>query len=176
MFATQDGGRTWKQDRTLSNLVEDETVKSTVAGSIWMLPFAPQGTQPKLVKLSPNDRIKAESHESNGAFNLCGLSFLTKDEGWMNCAGELSFTIDGGASWTSITPRIRNGALTQDPVTPIKSVPVQMKATPLASPVKTKPMSLVPPTGNIPSGIDQRLGFDSYRAAQARCRRHALGL
>ncbi len=135
MFATEDGGRTWKLDRILSNLAEGETVRSTVAGSTWILPFAPLGSEPALVKLSPGGRTTAATHTSSGAFNLCDLSFLTPDEGWMNCSSGLSSTVDGGATWTAIAPRARNGILTTDPVTPV----------PTPKPMKTHPIKLADP-------------------------------
>jgi len=157
LFRTTDGGRTWKPDRILSNLVEQETVNSTVVGSTWILPFAPQGVQPALVKLRPNDRIAAATHKSSGDFSNCELSFVTLDVGWMNCSGNLSSIIDGGATATSITPRARNGVLTTDPVTPNQSIPIQMNI---------KHSSVVPavaPPNHIPyvSGIDRHLGLNS---------------
>lgn len=157
LFTTEDGGRTWKPDRILSNLDESSVggyTFSTVAGSTWIHSFAPQGTKTTLVKLRANDRKKAEiNKDGRDGFNNCALSFITADEGWMNCPGVLSSTIDGGASWTNIAPRTRNGVPTSDPVTPVKSVPIQMKkVAPAAAPVP-------PPIGS-PSGIDQHLGFD----------------
>jgi len=134
LFQTDDDGRTWKSDRTLSNLAMGETVATTVIDSTWILPFAPQGSQPTLVKLHSNDRIAATIHKSSGDFNNCDLSFLTADEGWMNCSGNLSSTIDGGATWTAIAPRVRsgslNGVLTTDPITPVPA-PKPMKAYPI---------------------------------------------
>ncbi len=127
LFATEDGGRTWRKDRILSNLIAGEKVASTVAGSTWILPFAPTGSQPALVKLRPNQEKAAAIHNSSGDFNSCKLSFLTPNEGWMNCSGTLSSTIDGGASWTAITPRHRNGVLTSDPLTPVKTMQIKTK-------------------------------------------------
>lgn len=86
LFETEDGGRTWKADRKLSNPALSETVKTTVAGSTWILPFAPQGSRPTLIKLNPNDKIAASDHKGNGDFRRCELSFITRDEGWMNCS------------------------------------------------------------------------------------------
>jgi photosystem II stability/assembly factor-like uncharacterized protein len=121
LFSTADGGRTWKQDMILSNLAESsvgEITSSTVAGSTWIHSFAPHGSQPMLLKLTPmggtTDGAKADINDNN-----CGLSFLTPSEGWANCSGILSSTIDGGASWTSSSPRARNGVLTTDPITPL---------------------------------------------------------
>lgn len=160
LFATVDGGRTWKPDRILSNLVDAETVNYTVIGSTWIVPFAPQGTHATLMKLRANDRLTAPVHRSSGDFRSCELSFSTSDEGWANCSGILSSTIDGGSNWTEIAPRIRNGVLTADPITPV----------PAPKPLKTHPIKLADPkavpsaaytsSGGPQSGIDQHLGFD----------------
>ncbi|HMD76247.1 MAG TPA: glycoside hydrolase domain-containing protein [Terracidiphilus sp.] len=163
MYATQDGGRTWKLDRILSNLAEGETVRSTVAGSTWVLPFAPVGSEPALVKLFPGGRTAAATHTSSGTFNLCGLSFLTPDEGWMNCSSGLSSTIDGGATWTAIAPRTRNGVLTTDPVTPLppqkplKTIPIKTSAVGTSGATAA---AMAAGAGTGQSGIDQHLGFD----------------
>ena len=164
LFATADGGRTWNPDRILSNLIQGETVSTTVAGPAWLLPFAPLGTQPTLLKLPSGGKTTAATHRSSGAFNGCDLSFQTPDEGWMKCSGKLSFTIDGGTSWTAITPRVRNGVLTTDPVTPDQTLPVKTKTIKIPGMAKTVLNSVAPagiPT-HIPyvSGIDQHLGFD----------------
>ena len=137
LFATEDGGRTWKPDRILSNLAESSAgsrIRSTVAGSTWILPFAPQGQRPTLLKLRPNDRMAAPAHKSSGDFRHCDVSFHTPDEGWMNCSGKLSSTVDGGSTWTEIAPHIRNGVLTTDPVThlptpkPLKTIKIVLDA------------------------------------------------
>jgi photosystem II stability/assembly factor-like uncharacterized protein len=141
MYATKDGGRTWKQDRLLSNLAEEETVESTVAGSVWILPFAPPGQQLTLVKLLSGDKIAATAHKDNGDFNNCELSFLTVNDGWMNCSGSLSSTIDGGSSWANISPRAHNGVLTTDPITPV----------PAPKPIKTYPLKLANPKPGQPN-------------------------
>jgi photosystem II stability/assembly factor-like uncharacterized protein len=132
LFATQDGGRTWKQDRILTNLAESSvgsSIRSTVAGSTWIRSFAPHGSQPTLTKILPKSGTTDGANSPVNSYN-CDLSFLTPSEGWMNCSGNLTSTIDGGASWTTITPRARNGVLTTDPVTPMPA---------------TKPMSTLPP-------------------------------
>ncbi|MGA2217222.1 MAG: hypothetical protein ABSG51_04000 [Terracidiphilus sp.] len=129
LYATLDGGRTWKPDRTLSNLAEQETVGSTVFCSTWILPFASQGSQPTLVKVHPNDKTEAPTHKSSGDFNNCEIEFVTAGEGWMNCPGSLSATIDGGNSWTTVAPRVRRGVLTSDAVTPLETLRIQTHTT-----------------------------------------------
>jgi photosystem II stability/assembly factor-like uncharacterized protein len=165
LFETGDGGRTWKPDRMLSNLVQGETVATTVADSTWILPFAPQGSLPTLVKLRPNDRITAPDHKKSGDFRSCKLSLSTQDEGWMNCSGKLSSTVDGGSTWTEIAPRTRNGVLTTDPVTllPTPTLLKTIKIKPATG--KSGAAAVVPrdtSSGHVgyASGIDQHLGFD----------------
>lgn len=160
LFETRDGGRTWKTDRMLLDLASREPTKSTVVGSDWILPFAPKGSRPTLTKPSSNGRTIAKSHIA-GDFYRCDLSFLTPDEGWANCSGELSSTNDGGASWAAITPRVRNGVLSTDPITALPT-PKSMKApqVKLANP-KDVPNTSNGPSGGSQSGVDQRLGFDA---------------
>jgi probable HAF family extracellular repeat protein len=169
LFATDDGGRTWKPDRILSNLAESsvgEVTSSTVAGSSWIHSFTLHGSQPTLMKLPPmSGTTDGASSEVN--YNNCGLSFRTPMEGWANCSGNLSSTIDGGASWTSITPRHRNGVLTSDPLTPIKTMEIQTKTIHPPGMAKSRSDSVAPleaPPNHIAygSGVDQHLGFDSY--------------
>jgi photosystem II stability/assembly factor-like uncharacterized protein len=170
LFATTDGGRTWKPDRILSNLDESSAGGrsfSAIAGSDWIFSYAPDGSQTTLAKIHPNEKKTATTNKNgHDGYNDCELSFLTADEGWMNCLGILSSTIDSGASWTAITPRVRNGVLTTDPITPVPA-PKPMKT------IQIKPATgkggaaaihpLASPPNHIPyvSGIDQHLGFDS---------------
>lgn len=167
LFATGDGGRTWKPDRILSNLAESSagsSVESAVAGSTWVVPFAASGQPPTLLKLHPNDRTEAPAHKSGGDFRRCSLSFLTPDEGWLNCSGKLSSTADGGATLTEITPRVRNGVLTADPVTPVRRIAVKPRTMKLPGKAKAAINSAAsldsPILISYVSGIDQHLGFD----------------
>jgi photosystem II stability/assembly factor-like uncharacterized protein len=131
IYSSIDGTRRpWKQDRVLSNLVNGEVIHFTIADSVWILPFAPKGDKPVLVKLRSGDHLIAPQHEE-GDFARCSLSFLTEDKGWMNCAGGLSSTVDGGATWIPITPRARTGVLTSDPI-PVSSTQDFQPSKPLA--------------------------------------------
>ncbi len=145
LFATTDGGRTWRVDRVLTNLdpsTAERSSPSALVGSTWLFSFAPDGSQTTLVKIHPNEkRIATANKNGHDGFNGCELSFLTADEGWMNCSGILSSTIDGGASWASITPRVRNGVLTMDPITPV----------PVPKPMKTHPLTLANPKPGQPN-------------------------
>jgi photosystem II stability/assembly factor-like uncharacterized protein len=130
LFATSDGGKTWQVDRMLSNLAESSVVErlfSTVAGDSWIHSFAANGDLPTLVKLPPKSGTTDGANRRLNNFS-CEISFASPDEGWANCSGKLSSTVDGGASWTGIAPRARNGVLTTDPVTPSHTFPIRTKA------------------------------------------------
>jgi len=116
LFATSDGGHIWKLDRVIKGLFLDETMPTTMADSAWVLTFAPEPSRPSVIKIQHNEDIEAPTHKM-GALGSCDLSFASPDKGWMSCRGNLSLTTDGGLSWKLITPRVRNGVLTQDPLT-----------------------------------------------------------
>jgi hypothetical protein len=111
LFETEDGGRTWRPERLLLNLAVGEILSTSVVDSTWVLPFAAPGGNKTILKVRPSDRTTI-AHTNDGDFSRCVLDFFSPAHGWMNCAGELSSSEDGGASWTVITPRSRNGALT----------------------------------------------------------------
>jgi hypothetical protein len=120
LYATSDGGRSWKLDRILANLAPGMVGNhqfSAMAGSTWIHSFAASGSEHRLMRISPNSGTTdgANAHLNQGN---CYLSFVTRDEGWESCAGRLSSTVDGDATLTDITPRARNGVLTTDPATP----------------------------------------------------------
>jgi len=166
LFSTEDGGRTWKPDRILSNLAESsvgQKVSSTVAGTTWIIPFAAKGQMPTLMKLLPSSRAIAGPHK-NGDFARCSISFLTPDEGWMNCSGALSSTIDGGPTWTTITPRARNGILTTEPITELpRQIPLRTHETKIAVSKTRATAASTSFGGGLSSGISQHLGFETRR-------------
>jgi photosystem II stability/assembly factor-like uncharacterized protein len=167
LFATGDGGRTWKPDRILLNLapgIAGDHQFSTMAGSTWIHSFSTIRSEHRLMKLAPKSGTTDGANSDLNHHN-CDLSFITPDEGWMNCSGNLSATIDGGATLRDITPRVRNGNLTTDPVTPIQTFPIETKTIKMPGMAKNTRNSAVPSDAQpnqIPyvSGMDQHLGFD----------------
>jgi len=121
LFETRDGGRTWKPDRTLSNLLRKRgdavAISTSVADSTWLIPLARPGGRRELLKLGANQRVAAPTDLKSGDLQRCVSSFLTSDEGWLACPDGLFSTSDGGADWTEIGPRMRGGVLTTDPAT-----------------------------------------------------------
>jgi hypothetical protein len=157
LFHTADGGQTWKLDREILNLAPHSAGSNTpyaIAGSTWILPFAPAGQPPIPLQLSAGSG-PVDGAASHLQYFDCDLDFLNPSQGWMRSAGGLSSTEDGGATRTMINPRARDGALTTDPVTPDATpAPVRLSA---SAPIAALSGPSVAPS----AGVSQRLGFDS---------------
>jgi hypothetical protein len=149
LYSTTNGGRTWRADGILKNLLGSEDANSTLAGSAWILPLNPQGSAASLIEHSPGATFTLPSHQS-GDFGRCTLSFTSQAQGWSDCAGDLTTTNNGGATWTEISPRTNNGLLVSNPITPPSAVSPLIVATP----------STPPPT-SLARAVSQHLGFDS---------------
>jgi len=92
LFATQDSGHTWKLDRILSNVYQDEVLNYAVVDDTWILSIAPKGSPSALVKVRHGGRSSVDKH-SLGEFSTCRLSFLTQSEGWKSCTEGIFSTI-----------------------------------------------------------------------------------
>jgi photosystem II stability/assembly factor-like uncharacterized protein len=110
LFATEDGGQSWKPDRILANLYRmpvGNFVPSTMAGSTWVTADVSDYTHPTLTTLKPGARIKA-TDSSWGYYGTFQLRFVTPAEGWLlltDSDGTLLSTADGGSTWTTANPR-----------------------------------------------------------------------
>ncbi len=105
LFATDDGGRSWRADRVLSNL--DETsfggkvpaavVDSVLIAATWsrgkvtLATTAPSGDVRRTTLLGPFKDVR-------------DLNFADSLHGWVTTSNGMFSTGDGGASWTDITP------------------------------------------------------------------------
>lgn len=110
LLATSDGGRTWKPDRTVSNLddvTRDQYGASAIVGSDWI--FAASSEHgPVLTKLGPGTTIDATADAAAPRpryGEVDDVSFATPTQGWAVVGvGDLMSTTDGGATWTDISP------------------------------------------------------------------------
>lgn len=111
LFATSDGGRTWRQDRMQSGLEErsaGEGVAAATAGS--ELIIAPRATGAKTLDLMT---IPSRGRSSTTAAPITGpgtvlvsqLSFVSESIGWASTLNGLFSTTDGGITWKNISPR-----------------------------------------------------------------------
>jgi photosystem II stability/assembly factor-like uncharacterized protein len=110
LFATDDGGRTWKQDRVLSNLEETSEghrVQSAIVGDIWLIAKV-SDHRPIITTLRAGARMRATldpASHSSGYFGIDQISFVTPSHGWVLVDAELLSTTDGGTTWTDVTPK-----------------------------------------------------------------------
>ena len=106
LFATNDRGRTWKQDRTVNNFV-GLCNSSTVVDSTWIAPVKQSG-HISLLHVGAGATVDAgEDNGSRSRYSLCEtrLSFVSLAQGWMlSDHNVLQSTTDGGRTWTTITP------------------------------------------------------------------------
>jgi photosystem II stability/assembly factor-like uncharacterized protein len=106
LFGTNDGGRTWKQDRILSRL--PGAFISEIADSFWI------GVNSELLKtLETKIQLYAEGRNVRLAKNVAfvasvgaatQLSFLSQNQGWLDMSDKLLATKDAGNTWADITP------------------------------------------------------------------------
>jgi photosystem II stability/assembly factor-like uncharacterized protein len=113
LFATNDGGITWKADRMLMGLHAGSmgtTVVSAVVNSTWItaraawLGSAGFGL-PQLKKLNYGANVTDTTMLSPEASGIMQMTFITPNEGWvLTSETRLLSTNDGGATWTDISP------------------------------------------------------------------------
>ncbi|MGB3549499.1 MAG: hypothetical protein WA993_02330 [Candidatus Binatus sp.] len=108
LFATKDGGVTWKPDRVLTGLQEHsegEKVVSAMADSTWITGRVPKDAMPQLRKLGPGASATDSTMPAPEASGVSQMSFATANQGWIvTNESKLLATNDGGATWTDITP------------------------------------------------------------------------
>jgi photosystem II stability/assembly factor-like uncharacterized protein len=109
LFKTSDEGRTWKPDRTVSNLDDDAWGKyssSTIVGSDWIFAAASDDV-PVLTKVSAGASIdgSANADAARPKYKMIRqINFTSPTQGWVITSdGELRSTTDGGATWTNIS-------------------------------------------------------------------------
>ncbi len=108
LFATEDGGVTWKPDRVLTGLQEAQTgagVASAMADSTWITGRVPRHGAPQLTKLGPGASATDTAMPAPEASGIFKISFPTPSQGWVvTNEFKLLTSNDGGATWTDITP------------------------------------------------------------------------
>jgi len=108
LFATEDGGVTWKPDRVLTGLhdhEQDTTVVSAVADSTWFTGRVPKNGMPQMTKLGPGASATDTTMPAPEESAVRRMSFATVSQGWVvTNESKLLATNDGGATWTDITP------------------------------------------------------------------------
>jgi hypothetical protein len=107
LFATGDGGRTWKPDRMVTQEYDSrEYGEPVVVDSAWLFVNV-SDHHPAIKTIAKGEQINAngEAATTVSRYTDAGkLSFVSTAQGWVIVDGELLSTTDGGATWTDITP------------------------------------------------------------------------
>jgi photosystem II stability/assembly factor-like uncharacterized protein len=134
LFVTDDGGRSWKQDRTLAR-VPDISCSDVVGPTLIAVhsqlrkePTEARNGAPRielsLYALGSGQNVSSNSAEVFSYGTPVQLSFVSRDEGWANLLDGLFATRDGGRTWLDVTP---GGAPSPPPTisAPAKAVPMR---------------------------------------------------
>ena len=161
LFATDDAGRTWKQDRILTRI--PHIYSSDMVDSVLIAAHSEQKkeqenggrylTAKTNLSLYTLDRVGSTASStaevsSQGATTQ--LSFVGQNQGWANLSDGLFATHDAGKTWVDITPGPRHPFPRSGIQAPVESIPMQGTAI---------PQSISPSPGN---NISTHLGFDAY--------------
>jgi photosystem II stability/assembly factor-like uncharacterized protein len=120
LFATDNGGRSWKPDRVLPNLRATsvgQMFANSVVDSTWIVGGPPTEGAITLIMLGPNGTrhsvvgpsVVRDALGTSFSGVVFSLSFLNVSNGWVTlaCCGtqtNLFSTTDRGATWLNITP------------------------------------------------------------------------
>jgi hypothetical protein len=106
LFATDDGGKSWRPDRLLpiTGETSDGQWPSTVADSELITVSSIDNQRPKLTMVSAARQVVSKEAEIPSVSGVKQLSFASRDRGWVLTGDKLWLTVDGGASWNDVTP------------------------------------------------------------------------
>jgi photosystem II stability/assembly factor-like uncharacterized protein len=109
LFATEDGGRSWKPDRILPMpdvLAGGERIPSAVVNSVLLASSrsSSTGTMPLTIAPPGTKASTTIARVSSRALAVFELSFADISHGWASTSLGLLSTADGGVTWTDITP------------------------------------------------------------------------
>lgn len=166
LFATADGGRTWKPDRMVKNLDLNDLnssrryAQSALIGSEWL--FATEmDHHPIVVRVGAGAMINAATEATITGpqySEVWKMSFVNSTEGWVigggnvGASGPLLSTADGGAAWTDISP---------GPKPQVIQPHGTFVPAPRPSALNAVPPSTSPAAGSPTASTSKHLGFDT---------------
>lgn len=107
LFTSDDGGNSWRSDGAipLGSEISEGWVPSTVADSELITVSSSDHQRPKLTRVSPGNKFVTKDAVIPSGPGVDHLSFASPERGWVSAGDRLLLTVDGGASWTDVTPR-----------------------------------------------------------------------
>ena len=107
LYATVDGGETWKPERTLANIGDaplGDFVATAMAGSSWIISNTADHKDPTITSVANGATVEANPGAAPGYFGAQQLSFVSPQRGWVLLKHErLLSTADGGTTWTKLS-------------------------------------------------------------------------
>jgi photosystem II stability/assembly factor-like uncharacterized protein len=108
LFTTDDGGRTWKADRRLTelgNMTSAFAVSSAMVGDEWIAACVIGRQNPTLVMIPKGATVASTSDYQAWLLEPRQLSFISPSRGWALLRyGRIVSTSDGGKTWTEMRP------------------------------------------------------------------------
>lgn len=160
LFATEDGGKSWKVDRVLPRL--PGTFAAVAAGSVWIAAHieaaGPSGPKPKLRLYSegPDRTVTTHTAVVSSAGYAMQLSFVSRTEGWINMSDRLLATKDSGNTYSDITPGASHTVALENPEANTARTGRQVSG-----------LNYTAPQPNSGSAISTHLGFEAYNVPPA---------
>ncbi len=175
LFASGDGGQTWKLDRVFRGLPPDTIMSPSTVSQSYLITAAVSDHKLTLTTVAPGSKTSATNGAASStsadvgnfpyASGVDELSFVDSERGWVltsesNCGpntgcGTLLATTDGGRTWAEVTPGP-------------KRIHLQWEKGPSAvPPVQSKPLAqgigLAGPQIASVAGVSFHLCFDIYQ-------------
>jgi probable HAF family extracellular repeat protein len=168
LFATDDGGKTWKVEKvlpSLENTSPGQKLPSAVADSALVTAAVTNHTRLATTMVTPNGKSSAAADVLSPDSAILELSFADSSQGWiLTSDGRLQSTHDGGVSWSNITPRslpVAGPSAAASASLPDESAASDVSPFPLSG-----PDTVVPATAATVH-VSRHLGFDAACAPLA---------
>jgi photosystem II stability/assembly factor-like uncharacterized protein len=161
LFTTNDNGSTWELDQILPTVVDptDGWLAVALPDSTALTATVSEG-RIDLMRGRPGQPRTQSATIPVHAFNADQLSFIDSQQGWVLASSSLLSTLDGGLTWTSVTPA--SGEPFPNPES-AQGMFVDETSSPAASltpPDAASLSSACSPPSSACSQVSRHLGFD----------------
>ena len=106
LYSTDDGGHAWQLARVLAEARDTDEVPFGVAGSNVVVSTTERGAMFTMASVPLAATTNVDVHPAGAN----AFSFVDAQRGWARVSGGLMSTKDGGATWTRISPEVKQSA------------------------------------------------------------------